>query len=63
MRVFNITGTGVVETDVLPPALPDTGYVWLACALREFEASLPAFKLHCRPCAAPRSSTCTSRTC
>ena len=41
MRVFNITGTGVVETDALPPALPDTGYVWLACAQREFEASLP----------------------
>jgi magnesium transporter len=41
MRVFNITGTAVAETEVLPAVLPDTGYVWLACARGEFEASLP----------------------
>ncbi len=39
MRVFNIsTGSqGVVETDALPTHLPAQGFVWIACARREFE--------------------------
>ena len=39
MRVFNITngGQGVTETDALPTALPAQGFVWVACARREFE--------------------------
>lgn len=39
MRVFNITGgsQGVVETDALPTQLPAQGFVWVACARREFE--------------------------
>ena len=40
MRVFNITanGKGVTETDALPSELPPQGFVWIACARREFEA-------------------------
>jgi magnesium transporter len=39
MRVFTISNTnqGVVETDALPTQLPDQGFVWIACARREFE--------------------------
>ena len=39
MRVFNITpGTQrIVETDALPTQLPAQGFVWIACARREFE--------------------------
>jgi len=39
MRVFNITanGKGVTETDALPASLPLQGFVWIACARREFE--------------------------
>ncbi|MDP2256280.1 MAG: magnesium transporter CorA family protein [Polaromonas sp.] len=39
MRVFNITanGKGVTETDALPSEIPPQGFVWIACARREFE--------------------------
>ncbi len=39
MRVFNIsTGNqGISETDALPTQLPAQGFVWIACARREFE--------------------------
>ncbi|MCJ7799495.1 MAG: magnesium transporter CorA family protein [Polaromonas sp.] len=39
MRVFTITanGKGVTETDTLPVSLPPLGFVWIACARREFE--------------------------
>lgn len=37
MRVFVITPTKVVETDALPTSLPETGYIWIATARREFE--------------------------
>ena len=39
MRVFNIIGSGqgTVETDALPTQLPPHGFVWIACARREFE--------------------------
>ena len=42
MRVFNIStastgGPGIVETDALPTHLPPQGFVWIACARREFE--------------------------
>ncbi|MCX7257729.1 MAG: magnesium transporter CorA family protein [Polaromonas sp.] len=39
MRVFSITpsGQGVSETDCLPAQLPAQGFVWIACARREFE--------------------------
>lgn len=39
MRVFTITsaGQGISETDVLPAELPANGFVWIACARREFE--------------------------
>ena len=45
MRVFNIStvsaggtgGPGIVETDALPTHLPFQGFVWIACARREFE--------------------------
>ncbi len=39
MRVFTITPAGTAEIDGLPAALPETGYVWIACARREFEAA------------------------
>ena len=39
MRVFNIStgSSGVTETDALPTQLPEQGFVWIACARREFE--------------------------
>ena len=37
MRVFSITGNSIAESDALPHALPDSGYLWIACARREFE--------------------------
>lgn len=39
MRVFSIipSGQGVTETDCLPTQLPAQGFVWIACARREFE--------------------------
>ena len=39
MRVFTITpgSQGVLETDALPNELPTQGFVWIACARREFE--------------------------
>jgi magnesium transporter len=42
MRVFHIGGNGngqhsVIETDALPARLPAQGFVWVACARREFE--------------------------
>jgi magnesium transporter len=42
MRVFNIGGNGgglhsVIETAALPEQLPVQGFVWIACARREFE--------------------------
>jgi len=37
MRVFTICTGSVQEADTLPARLPDTGYVWIACARREFE--------------------------
>jgi Mg2+ and Co2+ transporter CorA len=39
MRVFSITDSsqGVSETDALPTQLPVQGFVWIACARREFE--------------------------
>ncbi len=42
MRVFTIiSGTeGVTETDALPTRLPPQGFIWIACARREFEVML-----------------------
>ncbi|CAN5148959.1 magnesium transporter CorA family protein [soil metagenome] len=39
MRVFTITSgsLGITETDALPTELPPQGFVWIACARREFE--------------------------
>lgn len=41
MRVFHIGPGGVTESDQLPVALPDAaqggGFIWVACARREFE--------------------------
>ena len=39
MRVFHITAAShlISETDVLPLQLPAQGFVWIACARREFE--------------------------
>ena len=37
MRIFTIVGTSVVETTALPTAPVPGGYVWIACARREFE--------------------------
>ena len=42
MRIFTITGTSVAEADAQTPLaqlqLPESGYLWIACARREFEA-------------------------
>jgi len=42
MRVFTInsSGLGVSETDTLPVELPPKGFLWIACARREFEVML-----------------------
>jgi Mg2+ and Co2+ transporter CorA len=42
MRVFTISSgsQSVTETDALPSALPPQGFVWIACARREFEVLL-----------------------
>ena len=42
MRVFTISAgsQGVQETDALPAELPPQGFVWIACARREFEDML-----------------------
>jgi magnesium transporter len=39
MRVFTIASgaQGIAETDALPAQLPAQGFVWIACARREFE--------------------------
>src|SRR5215213_7377722 len=39
MRVFSIASgaQGIIETDALPAQLPAQGFVWIACARREFE--------------------------
>ena len=39
MRVFTINPVGqvITETDALPTQLPVQGFVWIACARREFE--------------------------
>ena len=39
MRVFTISSgsQGITETDALPSQLPAQGFVWIACARREFE--------------------------
>lgn len=38
MRIFTISGAGVLEASTLPTQLPEQGYVWIACGRREFEA-------------------------
>jgi magnesium transporter len=45
MRVFTLQGNDIVEADTLPQALPATGFVWIACARREFEAQQVAVQL------------------
>ncbi len=40
MRVFHITGAKLTESAELPEALPDQGFVWVACTRREYEAFL-----------------------
>ncbi|ABM35516.1 magnesium transporter CorA family protein [Polaromonas naphthalenivorans] len=42
MRVFTINSgsQGVIETDALPAELPPHGFIWIACARREFEVML-----------------------
>ncbi len=37
MRIFQIRGHSVVETDALPSTEPEQGFVWVACGRREFE--------------------------
>jgi magnesium transporter len=39
MRVFSITGSAVAESSELPSALGESGYLWIACARREFEVA------------------------
>ena len=41
MRVFTVTGTQVQAGQELPRALPDNGYVWIACS-RDSAASWSA---------------------
>ncbi len=40
MRVFHIAGAKLSESVELPQALPEQGFVWIACTRREYEARL-----------------------
>ena len=37
MRIFSISPNGIKESADLPQVLPDAGYVWIACARKDFE--------------------------
>ena len=39
MRIFSITPTGIRESGELPQQMPASGYLWIACARHEFQAS------------------------
>jgi magnesium transporter len=39
MRVFTLEPTSIAEASDLPSQLPANGYVWIACARREFEVN------------------------
>ncbi len=39
MRVFSLTTSSVSESAELPTNLPANGFVWIACARREFEVA------------------------
>ena len=39
MRIFSISPTGIRESSELPQQLPPSGYLWIACARREFEVT------------------------
>ena len=40
MRVFTVTGTQVEAGLTLPQALPENGYVWIACSREQLQAQL-----------------------
>ena len=40
MQVFTVTGTQVQAGLALPQALPENGYVWIACSREQFQAQL-----------------------
>jgi Mg2+ and Co2+ transporter CorA len=44
MQVFAVTGTQVQAGQDLPQALPDNGYVWIACSRERFQADLAAIQ-------------------
>jgi magnesium transporter len=46
MRVFHVSAEHFVELDDLPAALPDTGFVWIGSARREFEVQAPRIQGH-----------------
>ncbi len=39
MRIFSISPNGIKESADLPQVLPDSGYIWIACARKEFETT------------------------
>lgn len=41
MRIFHVTPERLVELPALPDALPAAGFLWVGCARREFEVSVP----------------------
>ncbi|HRI18108.1 MAG TPA: magnesium transporter CorA family protein [Burkholderiaceae bacterium] len=44
MRQFHVGADTFVELDALPQALPDGGYLWLACTRAEFEVNADALQ-------------------
>jgi len=40
MRFFHIFGDQFTELDALPPTLPSTGYLWIACSRSAFQTAL-----------------------
>jgi Mg2+ and Co2+ transporter CorA len=45
MRVFHVSGAKLIESAELPTALPEQGFVWIACTRREYEARLSEVQL------------------
>lgn len=41
MRVFHVDGGGIAELPSVPQQLPDSGFVWIGSARREFELASP----------------------
>ena len=44
MQVFTVSGTQVQTESALPQDLPESGYIWIACARAQLKSELPAIQ-------------------